>query len=549
MAFIPFKKTPTWHQAFALSACLMALPAGLQAQNATAPFINERSLPTLGDANSQSLSPAAERHLGDRIMRTILSDPDVVDDPLVLEYIQNIWTSLLASARQRGDIGEELDTTYAWMPFLVRDKTVNAFALPGGYIGVHLGLISMTRTPEELASVLAHEMSHVTQRHIARMMSQSKQTSWMSLATMVLGALAMSRSPQAGQALLMGGQGLAAQGQLNFSRDMEREADRVGFGVLTEAGYPPAGMMQMFEQLQQASRLNDDNNFPYLRTHPLTTERIGEARARMGAEGLTIRKVNPATLSEPLQIIVLRHALMSVRARVLMDTKSVALQTWLKPPELPKDATLIDQLAQQYISLVAATQLRDRNAIDRALSQCQATAAKLPAAQAREARRVLTLAEIESRIETGRAATAQTLLADSLGRPNADLLPNSRPEILMKARVALTQPDAREQTVLLQDAVNGLQTHLAAHPQDITGWTLLSSSWQRLGQPLRAVRADAEATAAAGDLRGAIDRVEAARKRFAQPGAADLIELSVLDARVVRWRQTLRDDAKDDLLK
>ncbi len=548
MAFIPFK-TITWPQALTLSACLLALPAGLQAQNAQPPMTSERSLPTLGDANSQSLSPAAERLLGDRIMRTILSDPDVVDDPLVLEYIQDIWTSLLASARQRGDIGDELDAAYAWTPFLVRDKTVNAFALPGGYIGVHLGLISMTRTPEELASVLAHEMSHVTQRHIARMMSQSKQTSWMSLATMVLGALAMSRSPQAGQALLMGGQGLAAQGQLNFSRDMEREADRVGFGVLTDAGYSPAGMMQMFEQLQQASRLNDDNNFPYLRTHPLTTERIGEARARMGAEGLTIRKINPASLSEHLQVINLRHALMSVRARVLMDTKSVALQAWLRPPALPKNATTTEQLAQQYMSLVAATQLKDRETIERALVQCQATVATLPTAMAREARRVLALADLEARVETGRAASAQPLLTDALGRPNADLLAGSRPEILMKARVALNQPDAREQTALLQDAVNGLQTHMAAHPQDITGWTLLASAWQRLGQPLRAVRADAEATAAAGDLRGAVDRVEAARRRFAQPNSADLIELSVLDARVVRWRQTMREDAKDDLLK
>ena len=548
MALISFKQF-TWSRALALSMGLMVLPLGLQAQSATtgSAAIHDRGLPTLGDANSQTLSPAAERHLGDRIMRTILSDPDVVDDPLVLEYVQDIWTSLLASARQRGDIGEELDATYAWTPFVVRDKTINAFALPGGYIGVHLGLLALTRTPEELASVLAHEMSHVTQRHIARMMSQSKQTSWVSLATMVLGALAMSRSPQGAQALIMSGQGLAAQGQLNFSRDMEREADRVGFGVLTEAGYSPAGMTQMFEQLQQASRLNDDNNFPYLRTHPMTTERIGEARARMGAEGLVYKKTRGGFLSERSQLLALRHALMAARARVLMDKKSTALQTWLKPPALPKDAGLNEQLAQQYTSLVAATQLQDRETIDRALTKAQAIASDMPAAEAREARRLLTLADIEARIETSRPTSAQTVLGEALARPNGDLHPFGRPEILLKARTALNQPDARDQATLLQDAVNGLQTHLASHADDITGWTLLSSAWTRLGQPLRAIRADAEATAASGDLRGAIDRVEAARKRFAQPTAADLIELSVLDARVVRWRQTLKDDAREEL--
>ena len=139
------------------------------------PNVDSNLLPALGDVSSQSLSPAAERRLGDRIMRSVLRDPDIIDDPLVLEYVASVWTSLLAAARHRGEIGPDLEGVYAWRPFLVRERSVNAFALPGGYIGVHLGLLAMTRTPDELASVLAHEMSHVTQRHIARMIGQSKQ--------------------------------------------------------------------------------------------------------------------------------------------------------------------------------------------------------------------------------------------------------------------------------------------------------------------------------------------------------------------------------------
>jgi beta-barrel assembly-enhancing protease len=530
-----------WPQALALSALLMALPLGLQA-GAT-----DRALPTLGDANSQSLSPMAERKLGDRIMRSILSDPDVVDDPLVLEYLQTVWTSLLQSARQRGDIDPEMSSVYAWSPFLVRDKSVNAFALPGGYIGVHLGLLAMTRTPEELASVLAHEMSHVTQRHIARMMSQAKQTSWVGMATMVLGALAMSRNPQGAQALIMGGQGLAAQGQLNFSRDMEREADRVGFGVMSEAGYDPLGMMQMFEALQQASRLNDDNSYPYLRTHPLTTERIGEARSRLGLPGgSTAPPVAPgaATDGARLSNITMLHAMMSARARVLMDTRAANLQALLKPPAPGKDMSALAQLARQYASLSAAIELKDREAAERAIAQAQGPLGALPQAWRADALRLIVLGDIESRLATGRAASAQALLTEALAR--GELRPG-RPETMLRARVALSLPESREQATALSAVTSELTTHLSTREGDIAAWSLAASLWSRQGQALRAIRCEAEATALAGDLQGAIERVDGARKRFAQATGADLIELSVLDARQARWKQTLKDDAREDL--
>ncbi|HEX5372528.1 MAG TPA: M48 family metalloprotease [Aquabacterium sp.] len=535
--------------ALLLGIGLTALPLGLQAQGriSAAGTLVDAPLPALGDSNSQSLSPAAERRLGDRIMRSILRDPDVIDDPLAREYVQALWSALLSSARQRGDLSEDLDTVYAWSPFLIRDRSVNAFALPGGYIGVHLGLLSMTRSPDELASVLAHELSHVTQRHIARMMSQAKQTSWVSIASMVLGALAMSRNPEGAQALIVGGQGLAAQGQLNFSRDMEREADRVGFGVMGEAGFAPAGMMQMFEQLQMASRLNDDNNYPYLRTHPLTTERIGEARARMGGSGLQIQAIDPASRSEALQALSLRHALMAARSRVLMDTRSASLQPWIKPPSLPPGASPTAILAQHYTRLVAATQLKDRAHADDALSQARATLAPLKDGPAREARRMLALAELEALLATGRVMQAQSLLGDGLLPTASSLSLDARPEVILRARIALSLPDARDNRREWQDAAGRLQTLVSLQPDDATAWSLLSSLWSRLGQPLRAVRAEAEATAAQGDLQGGIDRIDAARKRFAQTSSADLIELTVMDSRARRWRQTQRDDASEDL--
>ena len=172
---------------------------------ATAPTTPEGPprLPSLGDGSEISLGE--ERRLGDSIMREILRDPDVIDDPLLAEYVSDIWLRLRDAARLRGELSPELEEAFAWELMLIRDKSVNAFALPGGYMGVHLGLIGVVSTPDELASVLAHELSHITQRHIARMLTQQQRQSPLMIGSMILGLLAASRNPQAAQAVLDAG--------------------------------------------------------------------------------------------------------------------------------------------------------------------------------------------------------------------------------------------------------------------------------------------------------------------------------------------------------
>ncbi len=159
---------------------------------ASAPGVTTGSLPSLGETSE--LAAAAERRIGDRIAASIYRDPDYIDDPVLVDYVQSLWLPLIAAARTRGELHVELEERFAWQVFLIRDRSINAFALPGGYFGVHLGLIAAVGSADEMAAVLGHEISHVTQRHISRMLTQqSRQTPWM-IAAMVLGALAAGKT-------------------------------------------------------------------------------------------------------------------------------------------------------------------------------------------------------------------------------------------------------------------------------------------------------------------------------------------------------------------
>ena len=283
-------------------------------------------------------------------MRELYRDPDYIDDPILVEYVQGIWQPLLAAARARGELPPELDERFAWDILLGRDGSVNAFALPGGYLGLHLGLIGVVNSRDELASVLAHELTHVTQRHISRLMTQqNRQAPWM-VGALILAALAASKSPEMANAVLTGGQALAAQNQLNFSRDMEREADRIGFGVMTQAGFEPRGFVTMFEKLQQASRLNDNGSFPYLRSHPLTTERIGDMQGRVPLAGA-------GGPQEP----TMAHAMLVARAKVLSYPGVDLLRAWANEPDLAAFSSLSPprRAAVLYAAALSAERLRD----------------------------------------------------------------------------------------------------------------------------------------------------------------------------------------------
>jgi predicted Zn-dependent protease len=482
-------------------------------------------LPSLGESASDEVSVTTEKRLGDQVMRDIRRDPAYFDDPVLLEYLQSIWQPLVAAARQRGEIAADIDSAFAWESFLVRDRSVNAFALPGGYVGVHLALIGLTGSADELASVLAHELSHVTQRHIARSIVASQRQGLIALAGLIVGMVAASRSNNvdAANAAIVGSQAAAVQGQLNFSRDMEREADRIGIGVLQQAGFASAGMSAMFEKLDQAHRINDSGAFPYLRTHPLTTERVAEARTR--AAGAAARSTGPSRLV---------HQLMQARSRVLMDPTAQARR---RLQELDADAQGSagrDRLAALYASAVASMELRDFSRAERAWAEGLPLAGGLSREEA-SARLLWTLLGTE-------LALAQRDPARAAQRIAAAAEVSSRPAMLLRAQIAVAANDPAP----LQRQAETLQAWVAEHRHDALAWTVLSHCAEALGQKLRAVRAQAESHAALGDLSGAIDRLRAGQRLARSGGASpDFIEASVIDARLreleAQRRQLLAD--------
>jgi predicted Zn-dependent protease len=265
ISFLPF-----WRRCCAALTLVVAIPTWVAAPALAQPV----GLPSMGSTASAELSPLWERRLGDSIIAQGRRDPTYVHDAEINQYL-NAMGHRLAQYASGGPPDIDL--------FGVRDPMINAFAMPGGYIGINTGLIVQSGSESELAGVVAHEIAHVTQRHIARGLTQRKQSDMIAMASI---AAALLGALTGGAGLAMGlaafGQAAAIDRQLGFSRDAEREADRVGFHMLSKAGYDPNGMQEMFSKLMTASNLNMGSNGgnSYLSTHPLSIERMTDMQNR-----------------------------------------------------------------------------------------------------------------------------------------------------------------------------------------------------------------------------------------------------------------------------
>lgn len=262
MRLMTHAMTPSTRKMFTLFTLVCLL-----GQNVYADIPN---LPDLGDESGALISPLQERKLGEDFMRVARRQLNIIEDPELNAYLQSLAQRLLPKGG---------NTAYQELhPFLIKDANINAFAVPGGYIGVHTGLMLATESEAELASVMAHETAHLTQRHLLRMNAQARRTSLPAMAALLAAILLAGSGRQGGEAAVAMTTATLAQKELNFTREYEQEADRIGMGLLTRAGYDARAMPAFFERMQSYTRLYESNLPEFLRTHPITTRRIAESR-------------------------------------------------------------------------------------------------------------------------------------------------------------------------------------------------------------------------------------------------------------------------------
>ncbi len=233
-------------------------------------FANE--LPDLGDSSQLIISAKEEQAIAKAILKEVAVSPEIVQDIEVIDYLKNLGNRLVAYSPNK---------TQQFNFFVVNESSINAFAMLGGVIGVHTGLILAANSESEVASVLGHEIAHVTQRHLPRMIAQQKNDSIKSILGIALALLVARANPQLSAGTMTAASAMGVQKQLDYTRDHEKEADRVGFQILTDAGFDGRAMVSFFGTLQKGSRFSEGAAPSFLRTHPITTERISDMSNRV----------------------------------------------------------------------------------------------------------------------------------------------------------------------------------------------------------------------------------------------------------------------------
>lgn len=290
-----------------LKTLFLTLALGLFSAPRSAIEIEKIQLPDMGDSSGALISPIQEKELGESFFRNLHSEATISQDMEIQQYIQTIGRQLA---------GHSFAPSSPFHFFVVMDPNINAFAGPGGYIGVNSGLILLTEAESELASVMAHEIAHVTQRHLYRSVEAAGRMSIPTIAATLAAILIGTQSPMMGQAALMGVQAGNVQFQINFTRDHEKEADRVGMNTLFDSNYDPRAMPTFFERLQQATRFYGKGVPEFLRTHPMSENRVADTRGRAenyayrqypDSTGYLLTKAKLAVISEADKKVAMQH--------------------------------------------------------------------------------------------------------------------------------------------------------------------------------------------------------------------------------------------------
>jgi beta-barrel assembly-enhancing protease len=457
-----------------------------------------QGLPDLGDASSATLSEAQEKTIGNRIMRDVRIDVDYIDDPEIADYINSLGHRLLAAAE-----GPHQEIDY----FVVRDDTVNAFALPGGHVGVQSGLILLTQNESELAGVLGHETGHILQHHQARMLHGQRGVQFASLAALALAVLASrgggSQSGQVTEAAVAGAGAMQLQSQLDYTREHEREADRVGLKLLERAGFSPRAMVTFFERLLRANRLNELKGAPaYLRTHPLTTERIADMQDR-------VEDMPPRLVADAFEYRIARAKL---RVAAGSPTEAVTLfRTMLS------DATVVRPREEVYGLALAQRRTRDFEGAWKTLAPLREHGNTHPAFE---------LLAGQLKADMGRGDEALAIYAAAL---------QERPDYraLVYANLDLLQQLGRTEQVLAD-----VEKRLRAAPDDGRLYEIQARAYEATGNRAAQHRSQAEAQYRRGNLAAAVDQLEIAVKTK----DGNFYDLSSAEARLREMRALLDNE-------
>ncbi|UCD70283.1 MAG: M48 family metallopeptidase [Betaproteobacteria bacterium] len=459
--------------------------------------VGAQDLPDLGDASQSTLSQAQELMYGKAIMAQIRSSPSYLHDAEVTDYLNQVGYRLVANCPDPGGHFEF---------FVIKDESINAFALPGGFIGVHSGLLLTAQSESEFLGVIGHEIAHVTQRHLARMMAVQRKTGLASLAAIAVAILAARSSPQLSQGALAAAAAAPLQAQLNYSRDNEREADRIGLQIVQKSDYDVHAVPVFFERLQRASQIYRGGAPSYLRTHPLTFERIADIQNRVSE--MPYRQV-PDSLAFHL-----------VRARLtaLDGSPSGAVVTFRERISHKKYA---NEVAARYGYVVALLRQDVLEEVDIAAARGQVDTLL---EKAPDDPMILALhAQLEMRAE-------QTQVGLSIYRQALRLYPTRRSLIYGYSAALMNSGRARA-------AVEFLDRSLDRVAPDPRLYELKAKAHALQGQQLRQHRARAEALLLKGNLSAAIEQL-----RFAQASDdGDFYERSAVNARL---RELIAVDAQ-----
>ncbi len=445
-------------------------------------------LPDIGSPADATLSKNTEAQIGRSIMRQIRASGELVEDPQITEYINDIGHRISAHAN---------NGSHEFTFFVIDDPNINAFALPGGYIGVHTGLLEATRSEDELAGVLAHEVAHVTQRHIARAVHANSRQSILNTAIMlgaILAGVAGGASGDVVQGAIAVAQGTAAQQQINFTRNNEYEADRVGIKALAESGFDPRGMGSFFEVISRGGGAPEYRVPEFLRTHPVTSARIAEARGRA-------RDYPPVHTSDTVSYGVARSRLIVQR----MDTSEQAVRYF------ERESYENQSVAERYGRAVAYTRAGRHLEANRIFEELVDNDQEVIAYH-------IGLAQSELALEKSRDAVASFERAK-------ELFPRNVPLVVHYADALLQLGDAKHAHEILLDLLN----NVPPTPEQVR---LIARAANEAGDKAESHYYMAEYRIMIGDLVGGVDFLRQALR------APDLQEI-----------QRIRFEARIDFLQ